>query len=228
MFAAAGSVTTSGSVLWVTGPVNADGPSLALSVLAVALALRYRARPAARAPRCGWVSAAGAAVSIKALSVPAVLIAGLVVLLSHRRVRDAVTAAGVAVGVYLVAALPWGLGRVWDQSFSYHQDSRRVNTPLEALHKIVEHAVVARSVWCWSRSRSPLGRVRRALGASARERAPRPTLVVVAVLLLWTALVRRAPRVGTRDVAGAHRPRRRAAGPARRLPTAAVEGRPRR
>ena len=42
---AAGLVTTSGSVLWVTGPVNADGPALALSVLAVALALRYRHHP---------------------------------------------------------------------------------------------------------------------------------------------------------------------------------------
>ena len=42
---AAGLVTTSGSVLWVTGPINADGPALALSVLAVALALRYRGDP---------------------------------------------------------------------------------------------------------------------------------------------------------------------------------------
>ena len=54
-------VTTSGSVLWVTGPVNADGPSLALSVLAVALAFALPRRPTPRhavwsgsrpAPRC--------------------------------------------------------------------------------------------------------------------------------------------------------------------------------
>src|SRR6188508_1724990 len=45
---AAGLVTTSGSVLWVTVPVNADGPSLALSVLAVAFALRYRDDPRLR------------------------------------------------------------------------------------------------------------------------------------------------------------------------------------
>ena len=51
---AAGLVTTSGSVLWVTGPVNADGPSLALSVLAIAFALRAldHATPRLRT-RCG-------------------------------------------------------------------------------------------------------------------------------------------------------------------------------
>ena len=45
---AAGLVTTAGSILWVTVPVNADGPSLALSVLAVAFALRYRDDPRLR------------------------------------------------------------------------------------------------------------------------------------------------------------------------------------
>ncbi len=73
---AAGLVTTSGSILWVTVPVNADGPSLALSVLAVAFALRYRDEPRLRT--AVWMGlAAGGAVSIKALSVPAVVIAGL-------------------------------------------------------------------------------------------------------------------------------------------------------
>src|SRR5712692_7070880 len=71
---AAALVTTSGSILWVTAPVNADGPSLAFSVLAVAFALRYRDRPRAR--EAVWVGlAAGAAVSIKALTIPTVLIA---------------------------------------------------------------------------------------------------------------------------------------------------------
>ena len=45
---AAGLVTTSGSILWVTGPVNADGPSLASSVLAVARQLSRRST------RSGW------------------------------------------------------------------------------------------------------------------------------------------------------------------------------
>ena len=86
---AAGLVTTSGSVLWVTAPVNADGPSLALSVLAIALALRYRAHP--RLVTAAWMGlAAGAAVSIKALSVPAVVIAGLIVLLSNPPLRTGI------------------------------------------------------------------------------------------------------------------------------------------
>ncbi len=106
-------MTTSGSILWVTVPVNADGPSLALSVLAVAFALRYRDDPGLR--NAVWMGlAAGGAVSIKALSVPA---AGDRradrALLSHwpRRtgVRDAAVAAGIAVAVYVVAALPFGI-----------------------------------------------------------------------------------------------------------------------
>ena len=85
-------------MLWVTGPVNADGPSLALSVLAVAFALRYRDDPRLR--NAVWVGlAAGGAVSIKALSVPAVVIAGLIVLLSHRPIRRGVRDAAVAAGI---------------------------------------------------------------------------------------------------------------------------------
>ena len=55
---AAGLVTTSGSVLWVTGPVNADGPSMALSVLAIALGARARSTTWSRAcgTRCGSAS----------------------------------------------------------------------------------------------------------------------------------------------------------------------------
>ncbi|HEU5305846.1 MAG TPA: glycosyltransferase family 39 protein, partial [Acidimicrobiia bacterium] len=138
---AAGLVTTSGSILWVTVPVNADGPSLALSVLAVALALRYRDDPRLRT--AVWMGlAAGGAISIKALSVPAVVIAGLIVLLAQwpRRtgVRDAAIAAAIAIAVYVVTALPFGISDVWQQSYSYHQDSRRVNTHTGALQKVLD------------------------------------------------------------------------------------------
>ncbi len=190
---AAGLVTTSGSVLWVTAPVNADGPSLALSVLAVAFALRYRDDPRLRT--AVWLGvAAGAAVSIKALSVPTVVIAGLIVLLSHRPggrgVRDAAVAAGIAVGVYVVAALPFGIGRVWDQSFVYHQDSRRVNSSTGALRKILDTL--------WDRDKLVLVAlalatvtftVRFVLRRRARKEADRALTVVVAGLLLWVVLV---------------------------------------
>jgi 4-amino-4-deoxy-L-arabinose transferase-like glycosyltransferase len=133
---AAGLLTTSGSILWVTGPVNADGPALSLSVLAVALALRYRDDPRLMVA-LGVGLAAGAAVSIKALSVPAVLVAGLVVLLSHRRVLDATAAGVTGLVVYLVSAAPWGVERVWDQSFRYHDEARRLETPAGAIGKIL-------------------------------------------------------------------------------------------
>jgi hypothetical protein len=138
---AAGLVTTSGSILWVTVPVNADGPSLALSVLAVAFALRYRDDPRLRT--AVWMGlAAGGAVSIKALSVPAVVIAGLVVLLSNPElrtgVRDAAVSAGIAVGVYVVTALPFGIADVFDQSYSYHQNSKRIATSRGAFRKILD------------------------------------------------------------------------------------------
>ena len=217
---AAGLVTTSGSILWVTGPVNADGPSLALSVLAVAFALRYRDDPRLR--NTVWVGlAAGGAVSIKALSVPAVVIAGLIVLLSHRPlrqgVRDAAVAAGIALGVYVVAALPFGLGRVWDQSYVVPPglEPRRTRTGAPYARSSTPCGTAISS--CCSRSRWPRSRSRCASwpgaapasagrpGAHDRRRRPRP---------LDRARVR-AARLGAGDVARPRRPPRppaRAAG----------------
>jgi hypothetical protein len=86
--------------------------------------------------------AAGAAVSIKALSVPALVIAGLVVLLSNAElrtgVRDAATAAAIAVAVYVVTALPFGIADVWEQSYSYHQDARRAASHGGAFRKLLD------------------------------------------------------------------------------------------
>jgi 4-amino-4-deoxy-L-arabinose transferase-like glycosyltransferase len=121
---AAGLFTTSGGVLWVTGPANSDGPSLAFSLVAVALAMRYRERP--RVGTAVLVGlAAGAALAVKLIAGPAVLVAGLVVLGSHRRVRDAAVAAGVGLVTLLLTPLPWGYGRVWDQSVAYHTGEGR-------------------------------------------------------------------------------------------------------
>jgi len=193
---AAGLVTTSGSILWVTGPINADGPSIALSVLALALALRAHNHVAPRFADALWVGlAGGAAVSIKATSVPAVLAAGVVLILVRRRLRDAVVAALIAGAVYLVSAAPWGLERVWDQSFSYHSDARRLNSRPGAAWKVV--------VTLWERD--PLVVValaaavvtallaRAGVGRRA-ERVPelntRPPIgVVVAVLSGWALLL---------------------------------------
>jgi Dolichyl-phosphate-mannose-protein mannosyltransferase len=190
---AAGLVTTSGSILWVTIPVNADGPSLALSVLAVAFALRYRDDPRLRT--AVWMGlAAGAAVSIKALAVPAVVIAGLVVLLSSptRRegLRDAATAAAIAVAVYVVTAIPFGIADVWQQSYTYHSTARRAASHWGAFRKILD------TLW----DRDKLVLVALALAAIAwavrfvvRRRTgttgDRAMTIVVGFLALWIVML---------------------------------------
>ena len=128
---AAGLVTTSGSVLWVTGPVNADGPSLALSVLAVAFALRVPRRPAPAHRGVG-----GARGRRRGVDQGAVGAGG--------RDRRADRAAARTGRARACATRRWRRGsrwrctwsprcrgassRVWDQSFAYHQDSRRRDT----------------------------------------------------------------------------------------------------
>lgn len=190
---AAGLVTTSGSILWVTVPVNADGPSLALSVLAVAFALRYRDDPRLRT--AVWMGlAAGAAVSIKALSVPAVVIAGLVVLLAapelRRGVRDAAVAAGVAVCVYVLAALPFGIADVFEQSYSYHQDARRAASHTGALRKLLDTlwdrdklvlVALALAVITWV--------VRLVVRRRAGKAGDRALTIVVGFLVLWVVML---------------------------------------
>ena len=118
-------VATSGSVLWVTGPLTSDGPALALATVAVTLALAWRRAPAFRtALLCGV--AMGAALSVKSLLVPAAVPIGLVLL---RRPRHLAAAISAAVALALTTALPWGLADVWDQSVTYHLEAAGDRTP---------------------------------------------------------------------------------------------------
>jgi 4-amino-4-deoxy-L-arabinose transferase-like glycosyltransferase len=190
---AAALVTTSGSILWVTIPVNADGPSLALSVLAVAFALRYRDDPRPRT--AVWMGlAAGASVSIKALSVPALVIAGLIVLLSNPELRDglrdAAIAAAIAAVVYVVTALPFGIADVWQQSYTYHANWRRAASHWGAFRKILDTL--------WDRDKLVLVALVLALivwiirfAARRRSGKPgdRPLTLVVAFLVLWIVML---------------------------------------
>jgi 4-amino-4-deoxy-L-arabinose transferase-like glycosyltransferase len=130
---AGGLAATAGSLLWVTGPLAADGPALAFSVLAVGLAISARDRPClARAAGIGL--AVGAALSTKAIEAHVLVPVGLVlaapVLDGLRRrhldgaaVVRAVVAGAAAVGVFLAVSLPFGLSDVWDQSFGYRTDA---------------------------------------------------------------------------------------------------------
>ncbi|MCA1846881.1 MAG: hypothetical protein LC792_27540, partial [Actinobacteria bacterium] len=56
-------------------------------------------------------------------------------LLPNRRHLGA--AAGVAAGLGLVVALPWGLGNVWDQAFRYHVEAAGPRTPVGNLRKVI-------------------------------------------------------------------------------------------
>ena len=130
---AAGLVATSGSVLWVTGPLTSDGPGLALAAWAVAAALWYR-----RAPSLRWALLAGgllgAALSVKSLLVGAAVPVGWALLPNRRHLGVAVAVAGA---VSLVVALPWGLGNVWDQAFRYHLEAAGPRTPVGNLRKVI-------------------------------------------------------------------------------------------
>src|SRR5581483_10371305 len=111
-WAAAGLVATSGTVLWVTGPLTSDGPGLALAAGAVAVALWYRRQPSLRlAVAAGALL--GAALSVKSLLLGAAVPVGWALLPNRRHLGAAVAA---AAGLGLVVALPWGLGNVWDQA----------------------------------------------------------------------------------------------------------------
>jgi hypothetical protein len=130
---AAALVATSGSVLWVSGPLTSDGPALALATTAVALALAWRKSPSVRlAVLCGLTL--GAALSIKSLLVAAAVPVGLI-LWNHRRHLGMAAAGAVVVG--LGSSLPWGLGRVWDQSVTYHLEAAGSRTPLANARKVL-------------------------------------------------------------------------------------------
>ena len=127
--------TTSGSMLWTTGPLAADGPGIALALAAVDVALAYRKRPGLRlALAFGGLIAA--AFAIKSLfAVPAAVVIAWV-LLERRAWRH--LGAGVAASAVVVVglALPWGLADVWDQAVAYHLEAAGSRTPGANLEKV--------------------------------------------------------------------------------------------
>lgn len=135
---AAGLVTTSASVLWVTGPVAADGAALALATATVALVLRWRRE--ITVSRAVWLGVGVAlTVSVKALLIPVALPVAMV-LLAHRRIGPILAAASTAVGLHLLLWLPWGPADVWDQAYGYHLDVAGDRTPGRNLLKVISTA----------------------------------------------------------------------------------------
>ncbi len=129
-------VALSGSILWTTGPLTSDGIAEALTVGAVLAALRYWDRP-------GWRRAAvvgllgGAALAVKSLLVIPGLAAVAFWVLLRRRPRDIAVVPIVAAAVVLLASVPWGLGRVYDQYVRYHTDAVAGRPIAANSHKLV-------------------------------------------------------------------------------------------
>jgi hypothetical protein len=130
---AAGLTTACASVLWVTGPLAADGVALAFAAITMVLVLRWRGD--LTVPRAIWIGlAVSAAISVKSL-IGVVLLPVAVVLLAGRRLAPIVAGAAAAGAFHLVLWLPWGPGDVWDQAYQYHLDVAGDRTPLANLKK---------------------------------------------------------------------------------------------
>ena len=132
---AAGIVCMTATSIWITGPIAADGPALAIATATMAVILRWRDDvTVGRAALIGL--GVGATISIKALLAPIALPAALV-LLAGRRVAPIVTAAGIAIVFHFALWLPWGPADVWSQSYSYHLEVASERTPGANLRKVL-------------------------------------------------------------------------------------------
>ena len=144
---AGGLAATSGSLMWVTGPLAADGPALAFVVLTLGLTLRLRDHPTYwRAALVGL--SLGATLSTKALEAPVLLPVALVlaapVLNAARRhsfdvvaVLRGLVAGAAATFVFLAISAPFGFADVWDQSFRYRTDAAADKAPSANAGKLI-------------------------------------------------------------------------------------------
>lgn len=132
---AAALVAGCASILWVTGPLAADGVALAFATGTVALLLRWRDDLTVR--RAVWLGLGlSGAISVKALLAPVIVPVALA-LLAGRRLLPIVAGAVTAIGTHLLLWLPWGPGDVWDQAYGYHLDVAGRRTPGANLAKLL-------------------------------------------------------------------------------------------
>jgi 4-amino-4-deoxy-L-arabinose transferase-like glycosyltransferase len=127
-------VATTGTMLWTTGQITGDGPAAALTALAVWVALVYRDEPRWwRAVLTGVLF--GGALATKPVVVAAVVPLALWLWAARRRAH--VVAAALAVAcTWLASAVPWGLTRVWQQSFEYHTGAGPSYSHLDQLGRL--------------------------------------------------------------------------------------------
>jgi hypothetical protein len=178
--------TTAGSLLWVTGPIAADGPSLAAAAVALLLALRYQRRPST-VRALGIGAATGLAVSVKLMAAPILVPVAWVLLVGalERRPPDAdgepsglrldgvggtrlVTAAALASLFWLVPSAVFGFAAVWDQAVTYHTEVAHGRNPVDNVGKVVSTFVDRDLVLALAAA----GAIGAALVRSRRRRAP--------------------------------------------------------
>ncbi|MGB6058236.1 MAG: hypothetical protein WBF71_08210 [Microthrixaceae bacterium] len=186
-------VLTSGCLMWVTGPLAADGPALAFAMLSFALALVYNRRPTLRTALLMGL-AVGATLCTKAMEapilLPVVMVLGAPLLAAFRsgtlRVRsflDTFAAAAISAVLFLAISVPFGLSDVWDQSFRYRTEAASARDPLANAAKIISTmwdrdlviwlcaaAVIAWSLRTWSQRRNPGGETRNPRGETRNPR----------------------------------------------------------
>jgi 4-amino-4-deoxy-L-arabinose transferase-like glycosyltransferase len=185
---------SSGILLWTTGPLTSDGTAAALATSTVAVALVYRRRPSTGLAIVITVLAGGA-ISVKHLLVgPALLVAWLLVL-SARRVVDAVLVPVGAAVVFGLFAAPWGFADVYHDAIQYHLEktgegnrggnlSKLVTTYLRRSTFLVVLGLVALVGGLWHRfgaRRGPQGDP----FAPRNEREPRLERLTGGTRILW-------------------------------------------
>ncbi len=136
---------TSGALMWVTGPLAADGPALAFAALTMGLALRHRDNPRISSAIALGL-AVGATLSTKAVEAPILIPVGLVLMAPLVGSRGAgrwripaiqgILAAISAAAVFLSLSLAFGFSDVWDQSFTYRTEAAVDRDPLGNAAKI--------------------------------------------------------------------------------------------
>ena len=137
-------IATTGTMLWTTGQITGDGPAAALTALAVWAALCYRDWPRLTTALLAG-ALFGAALATKPIVIAAVVPLGAW-LACRRRTEHVVAACGAALGVWLGAALPWGLARVWQQSVEYHERTGPSYSHLFQLQKLFSTVVTRDAV----------------------------------------------------------------------------------
>ncbi|HEX5616285.1 MAG TPA: glycosyltransferase family 39 protein [Acidimicrobiia bacterium] len=194
---AGGLLAVTGSMLWTSGPITSDAPTVAFALGALLAALHARDKPdTTRAILIGALVAAAMLCKIAMGAIAAIPI--LLLLRRERRLLAIAAATAVIAGIAVTA--PFGFSDVWDQAVRYQLDSEREQSILENLSKIfttvstrdlpviVAGALAIAAAW-WTRRQTDA--TQREEDADALWRAVAIwTLVIVVFLAIQPALWR--------------------------------------